>query len=227
MRFFSGRMGEKDVWNCVSIWVPLARCGSLKRMHFAYFMPQFPPSLFDTLEVPPLKLHTSGQPMRISQFSECKEHVHHPLRGGHIAVNRPSFVLRACSCGLDDLDITWTCTSNILKRQVAELIPSNQPPPFLSGGGIHDHLHGGQRRYSNWAHDFHGSLACSTPISGRHWHPPKVSLAQGCPKEPLPSALEKWFWDSKNAMGVFWEIKEMTIAIGTGKFCWDSKRHWL
>ena len=78
----------------------------VKRMHFAYFMSQFPPSLFDTLEVPPLKLHTSGQPMRISQFSECKEHVHHPLRGGHIAVNRPSFVLRACSCGLDDLDIT-------------------------------------------------------------------------------------------------------------------------
>lgn len=150
--FFSGRMGEKDVWNCVSIWVPLARCGSLKRTHFAYFMPQFPPSLFDTLEVPPLKLHTSGQRMRISQFSECKEHVYHPLRGGHIAVNRPSFVLRAYSCGLDDLNITWTCTSNILKRQVA--IPSNQPPPFLSGGGIHDHVHGGQRRYSNWAHDF-------------------------------------------------------------------------
>lgn len=94
MRFFSGRMGEKDVWNCVSIWVPLARCGSLKRMHFAYFMPQFPPSLFDTLEVPPLKLHTSGQPMRISQFSECKEHVHHPLRGGHIAVNRPKFCFK-------------------------------------------------------------------------------------------------------------------------------------
>ena len=85
---------------------PISKIGSLKRMRFAYFMPQFPPSLFDTLEVPPLKLHTSGQPMRISQFSECKEHVHHPLRGGHIAVNRPSFVLRACSCGLDDFDIT-------------------------------------------------------------------------------------------------------------------------